>query len=55
MTGKKVVVTGIGVVSPIGNGKEAFLGGLRSGRDGAGEIRRFDARDFPGEIGRAHV
>ncbi len=43
---RRVVVTGYGVVSPIGTGAEAFGAGLRSARPGVGPIRRFDARSF---------
>ncbi len=40
---KRVVVTGIGVVSPIGIGKQAFLEGLRLGKSGIRPLTRFDA------------
>jgi 3-oxoacyl-[acyl-carrier-protein] synthase II len=40
---RRVVVTGVGVVSSIGVGKEAFLEGLRSGRSGVRALTRFDA------------
>lgn len=40
---KRVVVTGIGVVSPIGTGKQAFLEGLRLGKSGISALTRFDA------------
>ena len=45
-----VVITGIGVVSPIGSGKEAFWDGLMSGRSGAGPITQWDASDLPVQI-----
>lgn len=45
-----VVVTGIGVVSPIGIGTEDFWAGLVSGRSGAGPISSFDASDLPVRI-----
>jgi 3-oxoacyl-[acyl-carrier-protein] synthase II len=41
----EVVVTGIGVVTPIGTGTEALWEGLMSGRSGAGPIAAFDASD----------
>ncbi|MBC7293596.1 MAG: hypothetical protein H5T84_05780, partial [Thermoleophilia bacterium] len=35
---KRVVVTGVGVVSPVGIGKEQFLDALLAGRSGVGLI-----------------
>ena len=46
-----VVITGVGVVSPIGIGKEAFRESLRSGRSGVGPITRFDASRLPVAMG----
>ncbi|MBF0387679.1 MAG: beta-ketoacyl-ACP synthase II [Candidatus Omnitrophica bacterium] len=46
MTKKRVVVTGIGVLSPVGNGVEAFWQGLKSGKSGVAPITRFDAALF---------
>ena len=42
MTKDRICITGIGVVSPIGIGKEEFLSSLKSGRSGIGEIKEFD-------------
>ncbi len=39
---KRVVVTGMGALTPIGNTVEEFLQGLKSGMSGAGPITRFD-------------
>jgi len=39
---KRVVITGIGVVSPIGTGKENFAEALRTGKSGTGAITYFD-------------
>ncbi len=44
---RRVVVTGIGIVSPIGSGRPAFFDGLRTGRDGAGNVTRFNTEGFP--------
>jgi len=44
---RRAVVTGIGVVSPIGSSKEEFASALREGLSGEGEIQSFDATDFP--------
>lgn len=38
----RICITGIGVVSPIGIGKEEFLSSLKNGRSGIEEIREFD-------------
>jgi 3-oxoacyl-[acyl-carrier-protein] synthase II len=39
---ERICITGIGVISPIGIGKEEFLSSLRSGRSGIEEIKEFD-------------
>jgi 3-oxoacyl-[acyl-carrier-protein] synthase II len=44
---KRVVVTGVGVVSPVGIGKEAFWNGLTSGYCGVGYVTHFDASTYP--------
>ncbi|MFV0558189.1 MAG: beta-ketoacyl-ACP synthase II [Enterococcus sp.] len=41
----RVVITGYGVASPIGNDPETFLNSLKEGTNGIGEITRFDAAD----------
>ncbi|MEU7471485.1 beta-ketoacyl-[acyl-carrier-protein] synthase family protein [Streptomyces sp. NPDC044984] len=43
---RRVVVTGLGVVSSIGTGAEEFLQGLRSGSSGAKPITVFDVEGF---------
>ncbi|MDX1419987.1 MAG: beta-ketoacyl-ACP synthase II [Rubricoccaceae bacterium] len=43
---RRVVVTGLGALTPIGLTPEAFWAGLLEGRSGAGPITRFDATDF---------
>lgn len=40
---KRVVVTGVGAITPIGNTPEEYWEGLNSGRNGIGEITLFDA------------
>lgn len=42
----RVAVTGVGVVSPIGIGKDRFWASLVEGRSGVGPITRFDAGAF---------
>jgi 3-oxoacyl-[acyl-carrier-protein] synthase II len=43
---RRVVVTGVGLVSPLGIGTDPTWEGLVAGRSGASEITRFDASDF---------
>jgi 3-oxoacyl-[acyl-carrier-protein] synthase II len=47
---RKVVVTGIGPVTPVGIGRQAFWDAMVSGRSGIGEITMFDASEFPVKI-----
>ena len=46
MSVKRVVVTGIGALTPIGNNTQEYWEGLISGRNGAGPITRFDPAAF---------
>ena len=43
---KRVVVTGLGAITPIGNNVSDYWNALLSGVSGAGEITRFDASKF---------
>jgi len=47
---RKVVVTGMGVVSPIGIGKEKLWEGVKEARIGVDKIRSFDASNLPVQI-----
>lgn len=46
MSRRRVAITGIGVVSPLGIGKETFWESLAAGRSGVGTITHFDPTDF---------
>ena len=46
-----VVITGWGVVCPIGIGQQAFAASLREGRSGVGHITRFSTDQLPVTIG----
>ena len=46
---RRVVVTGIGLVSALGVGTEATWEGLCAGRSGVAPITKFDAAAFPVE------
>lgn len=43
---KRVVVTGVGALTPIGNTADAYWEGLRNGVSGAARITHFDPTDF---------
>jgi len=43
---RKVVVTGMGAISPIGNTVEEFCAGLKAGKSGIGPITQFDTTGF---------
>ena len=43
---RRVVVTGLGVVSPIGNDVDTFWRRLVAGESGVGYITRFDTTDY---------
>lgn len=47
---RRVAITGIGVVSPIGTGKEAFWNALLEGRSGVHRISSFDPAAFDCQI-----
>jgi len=71
MSSRKVVITGLGIISPIGIGREAFWHGLKCGMDGisaislfdtsplmchkGGEVVRFDAARFLGQKGLKYL
>ena len=41
----RVVITGYGVTSPIGNEPETFLESLKTGKNGIGPISKFDVSE----------
>lgn len=47
---KRVVITGLGAVTPVGIGKENFYNALLAGQSGIGPITRFDASDYATRI-----
>ncbi|HFB65310.1 MAG TPA: beta-ketoacyl-[acyl-carrier-protein] synthase II [Aeromonadales bacterium] len=46
MSKKRVVITGVGVVTPLGNSIESTWNGLLAGKSGIGEITSYDASNF---------
>lgn len=47
---KKAVITGMGIVSPLGNDIDSFWTAIKSGKSGLGPITRFDASAFDAKI-----
>jgi len=47
---RRVVITGVGLVTPLGNGSRETWQGLLEGRSGVALITRFDASQFPTRI-----
>ena len=46
----RVVMTGVGVITPIGTGRETFWQALLAGKNGIERISRFDAADYGSQI-----
>ncbi len=46
----KVVITGLGVVTPIGIGVKDFYEGLKTGRNGISNVTSFDVTDFRSKL-----
>ncbi|MFP4105688.1 MAG: beta-ketoacyl-ACP synthase II [Phycisphaerae bacterium] len=51
MAKRRVVVTGLGTVNPVGNSVKEYWDGLMNGRSGIGPITKFDVSEFPSKIG----
>ena len=47
---RRVVVTGVGLVSALGNSAEQTWAGIRQSRSGVGPITQFDASQFSARI-----
>ena len=50
MKQRRVVVTGIGTLNPLGNNIEEYFTNLANGVSGAGPITHFDASNFKTKI-----
>ncbi|HJW02717.1 MAG TPA: beta-ketoacyl-ACP synthase II [Azospira sp.] len=50
MARRRVVITGLGIVSPVGNTVEEAWQNILAGRSGIGQITRFDTSTFPTRI-----
>ncbi len=51
MESKKVVITGLGIISPNGNSINEFWDNCINGKSGIDKIKRFDASKFPTQFG----
>jgi len=47
---RRVVITGLGAITPIGNSVEEFWNSLKSGAVGIGEITKFDTTDYKAKL-----
>src|ERR1044072_5234361 len=50
-TRRRIAITGIGLVSPLGNDRETTWSNLRAGKSGVAQIQHFDASGFSTRIG----
>ena len=50
MARRRVVVTGLGIISPVGIGIPDAWGSIVAGKSGISRISRFDASTFPSQI-----
>ena len=48
---KRVVITGMGVITPLGNAVNEFWQNILAGKSGAGPITKFDASKFKTRFG----
>jgi len=47
---RRVVVTGLGVISPVGTGKDVFWANLCAGKSGVSRFTRFNVDDYPTRV-----
>ncbi|MDD2481875.1 MAG: beta-ketoacyl-ACP synthase II [Lutispora sp.] len=50
MSKRRIVITGVGVISPIGIGKDSFFKSLKEGQSGVDIISKFDTEGLPTKI-----
>lgn len=50
MNDRKIVITGLGTINPIGNNVEDTWNGIKAGKCGIGPITNFDASEYPVKI-----
>jgi 3-oxoacyl-[acyl-carrier-protein] synthase II len=47
---RRVVITGVGVISPVGNNAQTFWNSLLEGKSGIDKVTAFDVSDYPTQI-----
>lgn len=47
---RRVVVTGLGAITPVGNEVPAFWENLLAGKNGIGPLDRFDAGEYKAKV-----
>ncbi|MBD3383266.1 MAG: beta-ketoacyl-ACP synthase II [candidate division Zixibacteria bacterium] len=50
MEPRRCVITGLGIVSPLGTGEEKFWNGLKSGKSGIRRVTRFEIEDYTSKV-----
>src|SRR5262245_34306134 len=50
MSKRRVAITGLGVICPLGNSAAEAWEAAKAGKSGVGRITRFDAKDFSSQI-----
>lgn len=48
---RRVVITGLGMVTPLGTGKEDFWANLCAGKSGVSRVESFNVHDYPTQVG----
>src|SRR5438105_6341888 len=48
---RRVVITGLGLITPIGEGRDSFWESLRQGKSGVRRIQSFDPSALPTQFG----
>ena len=51
MSNRRVVITGLGIISPVGNSVETAWANILAGNSGIGHISHFDVSEFPVRFG----
>ena len=52
---RRVVVTGMGAITPIGNNVETFWNNVKAGVLGIDEITKFDTTDYSAKLAAEHL